>query len=837
MFQNSQGKNSETTPYFYEPLLQMGYAGRLALRMIMRTALIVHAAATFVALLSDISWVFWLGVGNALYLLDRLAHARRPDYDLTVHKGVVNVALYLTPKAKQVLVAAYDRASIAGGSLFLHVARILAESRLLDGVFLRLEVGRDEFISYLDKELSKQVAPVRRREQLLGEAERLAVAAYTLHGASDRSLDHILLFAALATVGDEQIDAILNLLEVEPEDVRHAAVFERLTKHVWMMRLIRRFSVFPQRRARHRVMNRAWTARSTPLLDAFSQDLTDAARAGSVGLLVGHQVEYRRLVDSLSDPSTPNVVLVGEAGVGKRAIVEHLAAQIVHDNVPRQLFDRRVVLLDIGALVAGADPAALQGRVRKIFDELYRAGNIILFIPHVHTLYKTVGSAELTVAETLLPLIADRGIPTIGATTPGEFKRLLEPVGQFRKAFEVIRVEEVTEDEAREILVYRSAVFEREHRVRIAYPAVKTAVRLAQRYFSGTPLPTSAVELLKEAILFVRNKGERLVQSDDVVQVAEERTQSPIHEASKEEAAELLNLEEVIHRRLIDQEDAVRAVSEALRAQRSGLGEKGKPIGVFLFVGPTGVGKTELAKTLAEVQFGSEDAMVRFDMSEYQESESIHRFIGSPDGRVAGALTDALRERPYRLILLDEFEKAHPNILKLFLQVFDDGRLTDGLGRVVRFEESMIIATSNAEANFIKESIEAGKSVDEIKTELIDRLSRLFSPELLNRFTDVIVFKSLGQEEIEAVARLRLGELAKQLKDAQGIELQLEEEAVRYLARLGYDPVFGARPLERVIREQLVSRLSEKILAGDLKRGMRATVRSVGDSLRIYEEP
>lgn len=823
----------QKTPYFYDPVLAMSYTGRLTARMVSHAWVAVHAAITFITLLSDIQWVFWFGVMSTLYLLDQLAHFGRPDYDMSVHREAENTALFLTPRARQALITAYNRASLSGGSFFLHAARTLVDDRSVVHSLARLEVRKEELIGYLEGEISRQTGSMRRRERLLAEAEHLAVAAYTARTGADRYLDSASLFAALGAVGDERLGAMFNLLDIRGEDLRQAVIFERLRRR--RRGFSRRIVARRPRRIRHRVMNRAWTARPTPTLDRLGRDLTDLARAGQVGFLIGHAAEYRRLVNNLSDPTTPNAVLVGEAGVGKTAIVEHLAEQIVRDNVPRQLFDKRVVMLDVGALVAGANPAALQGKVRKVFEEIERAGNIILFIPNIHILQKTTGEADLTVAETTLPLLKERGIPTIGTATPKEFKQLLEPMGQFHAAFEVIRVEEVTPGEAEEILIYRSAALEGKHGVEIAFSAIRTAVRLAESYFRDTPLPTSAEELLKETVAFVKNRNEGLVSGDDVIRVAEERTASPIREAEGKEAGELLHLEEKIHERLVNQEEAVRAVSDALRAARSGLGEKEGPIGTFLFVGPTGVGKTELAKALAEVHFGSEGAMVRFDMSEYQEEGSIERFIGSPDGKIPGALTGAVRERPYRLILLDEFEKANPDVLKLFLQVFDDGRLTDGLGRVVRFKESIIIATSNAEANFIKESIEEGKSMHEIKTELSDRLARLFSPELLNRFTDVIVFRSLGRQEIEAIARLRLLELAGQVKEARGVELRFEDEAVRQIASLGYDPVFGARPLERVIREQLKGRLSEKILAGDLKRGAEATVRVENGVLDVHE--
>jgi ATP-dependent Clp protease ATP-binding subunit ClpC len=370
----------------------------------------------------------------------------------------------------------------------------------------------------------------------------------------------------------------------------------------------------------------------------------------------------------------------------------------------------------------------------------------------------------------------------------------------------------------------------------VAYRATKAAVDLAEKYFHEKPLPSSAEDLLRETISYTLNKGDDVVTSDNVVSVAEERVNIPIHEVEKGEAQKLLHLEETVHQRLVDQEEAVEVVARALREYRSGLAPAGGPIGTFLFVGPTGVGKTELAKTLSEIQFGSEDAMVRFDMSEYQDTESIHRLIGSPDGKTSGSLTDAVREVPYSLVLLDEFEKAHKDILELFLQVFDDGRLTDSLGRTVNFENTIIIATSNAEAAFIVEGLRSGRKMEEISGELRKRLIHHFSPELLNRFSAVVVFKSLSPEDINAIARLHLDDFALQLKESNDITLVVDEDLVAAIARLGYDKAFGARPLTRVISDRLRAPLAEKILAGEVGRGTSIKARLEGDTMNIYAD-
>ncbi|MEK9168339.1 MAG: AAA family ATPase, partial [Patescibacteria group bacterium] len=371
---------------------------------------------------------------------------------------------------------------------------------------------------------------------------------------------------------------------------------------------------------------------------------------------------------------------------------------------------------------------------------------------------------------------------------------------------------EISEAEAIKLLTYDSIILESQYKITVSFGAIKQAVSLAHKYFRQKLLPSSAEDLLKEALADATQKGDKVLQADDIIAIAERKINIPIHRAGKEEAEKLLNLENIIHERLIDQEEAVKAVSRALREYRSGLSRKGGPIAVFLFVGPTGVGKTELSKILTKIQFGSENMMLRFDMSEYQDKQSIFRFIGSPDGKMAGNLTEAVIQKPYCLILLDEFEKAHPDILNLFLQVFDDGRLTDNFGRTVDFTNTIIIATSNAHSEFIKTHIEAHTPMETIAEELKKKLTDYFKPELLNRFSGVIAFKTLSRENIEAIAGLHLKDLAQSLEETNGISLDFDEAVVKKIAELGYDPVFGARPLRGVISEKLRSVLAEKIL-------------------------
>jgi ATP-dependent Clp protease ATP-binding subunit ClpC len=817
--------------YFDEPRLKMRTTERLILRLIIYSGYTILSAAAFAFLLSDVGQLFWLGVLIAIFLGDRLLHLGQAERSLLglnnskkrLNEQRINIAQYLTPSSLLVIERAVDKALIANSNFFLCLTKFLLENRDVREMLDRLDVPFQEFKQKIDDFLKEK----KEKENLpaLETFLKKAFEASLLSG--ERFIEPRGVFVALGFASNNELARIFNLFSISPDDLEDALVFGRFRKKFkWFFHLPSGLGGFAHRpyKIRHRIMNRAWTARPTPALDKYAVDFTDLAREQKVGFLIGHHEEYDRLVDILSRPSKPNALLVGESGSGRETLVSHLAYEIVKDRAPSPLFDKRLVSFSIGNLVSGAAPEEITKRLNKIVEEIASAGNIILYIPDIHNLAKTSGENHLSAADVLMPIIANDLFPVIGATYPREFKALIETQSDFSNAFEVIRVNEISEEEAIRLLTYDSLILERRYKIIISLNAIKQAVVLAHKYFRQKLLPSSAEELLKEALADASQKGDKILQADDIINIVERKTDIPIHKTSKEEAEKLLNLENIIHQRLIAQEEAVKAVSRALREYRSGISRKGGPIAVFLFVGPTGVGKTELSKILAKIQFGSESLMIRFDMSEYQDKQSIFRFIGSPDGKLAGSLTEAVIQKPYSLILLDEFEKAHPDILNLFLQVFDDGRLTDNLGRVVDFTNTIIIATSNAHSDFIKTHIEAHTPFETITEELKKKLTDYFKPELLNRFSNIVVFKTLSLSDIEAIAELQLRDLSRTLEETNGISLVFEESAIKKIAEWGYDPVFGARPLRGVISEKLRSPLAEKILKEEIVKGSAVKV-------------
>ncbi len=810
---------------FSEPRLLMTRGGRFFVRAATNITYSLVVATTIIFFISGTRPLRAASALLLLFLIHRIITLRAAPQSLArLPQGPINTARYLAPMSYRLIEHAYDRAIFTHSDSFLILLKRLLERKETAQTFLHLDVPLEALRDKIDEYLKTPGSPIPKDALRASLGELVGYAFEIARATRSHSIEPHHLLAALGLSSNDRIKTLFTLFDITPEHLQNAVVFA-MRKHSSLFR--------HTPHARHRVMNRAWTARPTPALDAMSEDITDRARREGLGAaLLGHQKEFEALLDVLARPGNPNVLLVGEPGIGKTALLEHFAYEMSQDRVPPSLFDKRLVSLDMGSLTAGADTGVLEARLKRILREIREAGNIILVVPHLQTLFEAHGTLGITVAEILIPAIKSDAFPVIGMTTPRDFKTHIEPSGEFGSSFTTVRVEEITEEEATRLLTFMSMALEENYKVLVSFTAVRDAVRLAHRYFRTVPLPGSAVDLLKEAFAEAARKGEKVVKGEEVQAVAERRIKVPLHRMGKEEKDVLLHLEETIHERFVDQEEAVAAVGKALREYRTGLGRRKGPIATFLFVGPTGVGKTELAKILAALQFGSEQFMLRFDMSEYQTQDSVYRLIGTPDEKVHGALTDAVLEKPYSLILLDEFEKAHHDILNIFLQVFDDGRLTDSLGRTVSFEDTIIIATSNAHSDIVQEALRKGESMPSVAEYLKSKLTDVFKAELLNRFSGIIVFKDLGMKELKTIVGLQLKELTKILGD-QGITLRVDEPALEQLAKWGYDPQFGARPLRRMIEEKLKSPLSEKILRDEVKRGDTVTATLEGEMIQL----
>jgi ATP-dependent Clp protease ATP-binding subunit ClpC len=637
----------------------------------------------------------------------------------------------------------------------------------------------------------------------------------------------------------------------------------------------------------------------TPTLDQFGRDLTAMVREGKIDPVIGRDKEIERVIQILSRRTKNNPCLIGEPGVGKTAISEGLAHKIVEGNVPETLKDKRVVTLDLSSMVAGAKyRGEFEDRLKKSIEEIRNAGNVVLFIDELHTIVGA-GAAEgaIDAANILKPLLARGEIQIIGATTLDEYRKHIEKDAALERRFQPITVTEPTQEEAIQILLGIRDKYEAHHNVKITDKAIDAAVKMSSRYINDRYLPDKAIDLIDEASSKVRlrsftappdlqdlerriedlhkmkedaivsqefekaasirdeenklkeelaakkeawqmenSKNTQVVTEEEIAEIIGSWTGIPVSRLAQEETERLKNMESILHKRVIGQEDSVSAVARAIRRGRVGLKDPKRPVGSFIFSGPTGVGKTELSKALAEALFGDESLMIRIDMSEYMEKHSVSRLVGSPPGYVGydegGQLTEKVRRKPYSVVLFDEIEKAHPDVFNMLLQILDDGRLTDSTGRTVDFRNTVIIMTSNVGARDIVEPKRLGfSSMDEnasqdyedMKKNVMTELKKTFRPEFINRVDEIIVFHPLSREDIKKICSLMLNETAKRMEQ-NNIKITFTEEVKEFLADKGYDKTYGARPLKRTIQEHIEDKLAEAILDDKVKEGDNVTI-------------
>ncbi|MHC4910229.1 MAG: ATP-dependent Clp protease ATP-binding subunit [Planctomycetota bacterium] len=618
----------------------------------------------------------------------------------------------------------------------------------------------------------------------------------------------------------------------------------------------------------------------TPALDSFGRDLTEFAKSGELDPVIGRKNEIERLIQVLCRRTKNNPVLLGEAGVGKTAIVEGLAQQIVSQEVPDLLYDRRLVVLDLAMMVAGTKyRGQFEERIKAVMNEVRRAKNVILFIDELHTLVGAGGAEGAIDASNVLKPALSRGeIQCIGATTFDEYRKYIEKDSALERRFQSIPVEPPSADQTLEILRGLSERYAQHHRVKITEGALAAAVELSGRYIPGRVQPDKSIDVIDEAGARVRLKSmtkppdladlEQQIVSQEVpdllydrrlvvldlammviAEVVSKMTGVPLTRLEKEESERLLQLEKELHRTVVSQSDAVKAVSRAIRKARSGLKDPQRPMGSFIFIGPSGVGKTLLAKALAEFMFGDADALIYLDMSEYMEKHNVSRLIGAPPGYVGyeegGQLTERIRRRPYAVVLLDEVEKAHPDVFHMLLQIMEEGRLTDSFGRHVDFKNVILIMTSNIGADLIKggQSFGFGKreevqDYEKIKGTLMSEVEKFFRPEFINRLDEVIVFKPLVKDDLNGIIEIELDKVRVRLA-AKGMEIELDQAAKDFLIEKGYNPDFGARPLRRAISSQVEDPLAEALLGGEFKAGQKILVtrKDEQDNLFFRSEP
>lgn len=652
-------------------------------------------------------------------------------------------------------------------------------------------------------------------------------------------------------------------------------------------------------------------ASQTPTLDQYSRDLTEMAENGELDPVIGRDKQMLRVIQILCRRGKNNPCLIGEPGVGKTAIVEGLAQSIVNGTVPELIAGKRLVSLDMSGLVAKSKyRGEFEERIKKVINEVIADGNVILFIDELHTIIGAGGAeGALDASNILKPALARGQLQVIGATTIEEYRKYVEKDAALERRFQPVTVEEPSEEEAIEILNGLKSLYEKHHHVTITQEAVTAAVKLSVRYINDRFLPDKAIDLMDEAAAKLRldnfdasndmnrlrnekqllqdefeealseddidkarliktqiedaktrldkaykknirnrNRKKHVLGENEIARVVSGWTKIPVTRLTENEAEKLSKLENTLHKRVIGQEEAVSAVAKAVKRGRVGLKDPARPIGSFLFLGPTGVGKTEVAKALAEAVFGNEDAMIRVDMSEYMEKHSVSKMIGSPPGYVGhedgGQLSEKVRRNPFSVILFDEIEKAHPDVFNILLQVLDDGRITDSQGRTVDFKNTIIIMTSNAGASSIIEPkrLGFGDMSDEkqdhelMKNNVMEEVRRIFKPEFLNRIDETIVFRTLNKDDMKKITALLMKELVKRAEDQLDIELTVRDSARTYIVEKAYDKKYGARPLKRKIQDEIENRLAEDIINGRIKRGDKVIVSTKNKQISLTVE-
>ncbi|OGH64962.1 MAG: hypothetical protein A2821_00605 [Candidatus Magasanikbacteria bacterium RIFCSPHIGHO2_01_FULL_41_23] len=798
---------------------------------------------------------FWLGIGAFSYVWYRIVQSNKPiallrnytndeapeivQLDWEQLKKIpkvrsLNISETFTVTAKHTLDTAFKLAVTEKSAMIepKHLFLALIDQPMVGNMFIRLGISPETVkvrVSTFEITKTKNtIEPVMSDifEQILFAAYEISAKTHDSHVRESA----LLLATVRAWPALQEILYDLNIDSVKLDNVvAWVRIREQLREDYLALRQA------SAHRDTHGI-DRAMTAVATPFLNSFSEDLTLKAQLGYLYPCVARDNEIDAIF-RIIEGGQQSVLLVGSPGVGKMSIIEGIAERMVQDRVPDRLKDKRLVQVSTSSLLAGTTVSGAQERLIKIMNELARARNIILVINNVTDLIGGEDAQQesgMNVAGTLAEYLSGGHFLTLATTQPDAYHKHIAN-SELSSIFAKVEISIMDENQAIQVLESKAGQVEYKHNVFFSYDALARCVQHANRYLHDQYLPESALTLFSESASLAHSKhpAKPLVTTDDVAAVIGQKTGIPATSISEDESSKLLRLETEMHKRVVGQNEAVVMVASALRRARAEIRSKGRPIANFLFLGPTGVGKTELAKTIADVYFGREDRMIRVDMSEYQDKSGIYRLIGQIGQQGTGLLTEAVREKPFSLILLDELEKADPNVLNLFLQVFDDGRLTDSIGRVIDFTNTIIIATSNAGTTFIQEAVRAGTPTDQIREKLLrSELKNYYRPEFLNRFDGIIVFTPLNREEIKQIAGFMLKRVAKDL-EARGIDLRVEDAGLEALSQIGYDPEFGARPMRRAIQEHVEDQLAELILSGKLQR---RDIIVVGENAKISIE-
>lgn len=749
--------------------------------------------------------------------------------ELQIYKNKINTVNGYSEQSLKILEESFALAKKMKNNIIVnkHILLVMLKNNEVRALFARLNTPAKTLEDRVKSQLNKESEASKLKKIRFSENAKEALILGYIDALENKQKEvKILNILSYIFEKDEDLKELLYDLNLNVDKIKN--VIEWFNVNDKMVEAYQRYKKMSRFKPSSN-MDRAYTSVETPILNHYSYDLTLSAKWGRLDFCVGRDEEIEDAFKAIESGSS-GVLLVGPPGVGKRTVISGIAERMVLEEVPEAFKDKRLLELDISRLVSGADASKAQERLTILVDEIRRAGNIILFIENIENIIgiSAGGEESLELSEVLAGFLDRREIYCLGVATNENYTKYIEKetIGQ---TMTKVDIEEPKGNQAIQIVQSKIGFIEIKYKIFFSYHAIEESVVLSDKYMHDKYLPEKAIKILESTAINVSKRCKQdskkcICMKDDVAEIISEITKIPTEKVSEDESEKLLNLEEEIHKRMINQKEAVKMVSDSLRRARANIRSGNRPIANFLFLGPTGVGKTELAKTISEVYFGDENYMIRIDMSEYQSPESISKMIGDEDSR--GYLTEAVRNKPFSLILLDEFEKANPKVLNLFLQVMDDGRLTDGQGRTIDFTNAIIIATSNAGALFIQEKILANQQISDIKEELIqNHLTKVMKPELINRFDGVIVFTPLTEENLIDITKLMLKKIENKLSD-QKIYFEVNEEGVKKLAHEGYDPKFGARPLRRLLQNKIENIIAEKMLSKELSRRDRIIINS-----------
>lgn len=754
-----------------------------------------------------------------------------PDLNQTASGELTNY-LNISPSFSKDAINCINQVYLKSAEFHLQPNAWIMFSSLLDfdefnWLLVKMEVNPNDLREFINYVIQNQTNNTNQKDT--GKIDQILINAYLVASSQKSetvSFNHI--FESIIETDSEILSVFVDH-KISREQILEICHWQE-DINVQINRLRRYRDASRYKPSGH--MNRAWTAVPTPILDSFGRDLTLFAKFERLERLVGREKELTSAFNVLEKTSQNNLLFIGEAGVGKGTIVNGLAYKMVAEDVPDRLKDKRLISLNINQIFSGG-----QGGERYFMgalNEVVSAGNIILFIDDLHLLagVRTSSGGAMDILSILTETLNQYHIQFIAATSIEGYSKYISTYEQLVAAMTTIEVDEMGIPESIDVIKAISYRVENSNDVLVTLPAVKSAVELSADFIADRKLPGKALDLLQEVATIVKNQKRFFITKDDVVALMQSKTKIPLEQITSEESSQLLNLESKLHERVIGQDIAVKQVADAIKRARAGLKDKSKPIATFLFVGPTGVGKTELTKALAYTYFGDENNMVRLDMSEYQEKGDIKKIIGAPPGssefEERGILTEAVKRNPFTVILLDELEKAHPDILNLFLQVLDEGKLKDSVGREVKFNNSIIIATSNAGAIMIQDGIKNNLPVEQIENQLMEELKKYYRPEFLNRFDGVIMFKPLTVDEIKQIAAIMIAKINHSLQDKK-ITISVADQAMDQFINDGYNAEFGARALYRTLQDKVKNIVADKMLSGELKEGMHMEIVGEGE--------